>query len=152
MEMKTVDTILSFYKDIPLMHKISATPFDFNSSAFSINPGTCFKLHITKQQNQSYIYLNRNHKNNNSVYLQVGVKAPGTPKTMTFLPAARVCTDTSWSWSCSSKWASFPSGKTSPTAIGAISNRRYCFRYSYRVIEWGFMSKRWKFWLWIYRV
>lgn len=26
------------------MQRISSTPFDFNSSAFSINPGTCFKL------------------------------------------------------------------------------------------------------------
>ncbi|GAY34930.1 hypothetical protein CUMW_277550 [Citrus unshiu] len=54
---------------LTLMQRISSTPFDFNSSPFSMNPGTCFKL-------------------------QVGVKAPGTPKRMTFLPAASECMDT----------------------------------------------------------
>ena len=52
--------------------------------------------------------------------LQVGVKAPGTPKRTTFLPAARECTDTVWSSSSSLKYATFPSGSESPTAIGAI--------------------------------
>ncbi|KAK9218622.1 hypothetical protein WN943_007259 [Citrus x changshan-huyou] len=48
---------------LTVMQRISSTPFDFNSLAFSMNPGICFKL-------------------------QVGVKAPRMPKRITFLPAA----------------------------------------------------------------
>jgi hypothetical protein len=52
--------------------------------------------------------------------LQVGVKAPGTPKRMTFLPAARELMETCCSWSLSSNQASWPSGRVLPTAIGAM--------------------------------
>lgn len=57
-----------------------------------------------------------------SRYLQVGVKAPGTPNRMTFLPDAREWTETCWSLSSASKWARVPSGIFSPTAIGAIDS------------------------------
>lgn len=53
--------------------------------------------------------------------LQVGVKAPGTPKRMTFLPAASAWTETCCSWSFSSNQPSWPSGRESPTAIGAMA-------------------------------
>ena len=53
--------------------------------------------------------------------LQVGVKAPGTPKRMTFLPAASAWTETCCSWSLSSNHPSWPSGRESPTAIGAMA-------------------------------
>jgi hypothetical protein len=52
--------------------------------------------------------------------LQVGVKAPGTPKRMTFLPAARELMETCCSWSLSSNQASWPSGRVLPTPIGAM--------------------------------
>lgn len=57
-----------------------------------------------------------------SRYLQVGVKAPGTPNRMTFLPDAREWTETCWSLSSASKWARVPSRIFSPTAIGAIDS------------------------------
>lgn len=50
------------------------------------------------------------------------MKAPGTAKRMTFLPAAREWTETLWSSSLSSKYARVPSGMTSPPAIGAIES------------------------------
>lgn len=52
-------------RTIPLINKISSTPFDFSSSAFSTNPGTCFKLghtHTQKKKELSYI----NHAVRNS--------------------------------------------------------------------------------------
>ena len=35
---------------LPLKQMISSTPFDFSSSAFSMNPGTCCMLNKEKQQ------------------------------------------------------------------------------------------------------
>ena len=50
----------------------------------------------------------------------MGVKAPGTAKMMTFLPAEREWMVTDWGLLSSSRKAKVPSGITSPTLIGAI--------------------------------
>lgn len=109
---------------LPLKQMISSTPFDFSSSAFSMNPGTCCMLKQEKKQikniKSNVLRQKSEIKLNEKVYLHVGVKAPGTPKRMTFLPAARVWTEALWSWSFSSKKEIVPSGTTSPTAIGAM--------------------------------
>ncbi|KAG6543764.1 hypothetical protein Mapa_014795 [Marchantia paleacea] len=74
------------------MHKIADTPLAFKAGPFSRKPGTCLTL-------------------------QVGVKAPGTPKRTIFFPAANSVIDSFFNELSSSMYASSPSGILSPTAI-----------------------------------